>query len=1054
MKLFAALALLAAALACCCSGAEYSVQTWNVDDGLPESGITDVIQSHDGYLWVSTLNSGITRFDGVRFVDFEPPVSQPGASRGIRRLFAGQDGTLWLNGFGNYLASLRHGTFQFQYTNTIVVNSLVWDKAGRAVFETRDGNLLEGAPTAAGNFTWKVISPPDVAAGTRFFADSDGNFWYRATNGMPYRVANDTAKMVSLPDNDSQVNLLASDQSGNIAAGTGEKLLLWDGDHFENATPTNGEPEIAVKGLVSDDQGGWWVESNGRLRRCKGRRWIAEAPDWLREKRTWGRVRWEQPDRSGGFWGAYVDGGIIYVSATGALSAVTTREGLPSNRVRTMTQDSEGDAWASFESGGLVRIRPRLFQAIEKRDGLSDIVTTSVCEDTNGAIWIGTLGGTVSRWEHGVCTNFTLPQEGSHCEMSTVCADNDGRVWIGTHGNGLLVYENGMFRHAFPADEFGANIRALFVADDGDVWIASQRGLYRLARTKLQRILVPKSEADYPAALAEGADGRIWVAMNSGVLVCCNSNRVTTFQPQDPAMQCRFAAVYVDNQNTVWIGTLGAGLICFHDGQFSTLTTRDGLPKDNITEVLDDDQGRLWLGSPAGIFSVQKSRVKAWLDNGGEDPVCHSYGRDDGLPTVGCAIASQPAAWRGHDGRLWFATSKGVADIQPSDPGTAQHPPRVVLEQVRVDGLPGSFGSANQTGPEIGPSFLSSDWQKGVPIRLNPGHHQIEFRYTGLDFDDPERIQFKYMLTGLDHSWREETADRSVNYPDVPPGTYNFSVMAENSGGEWSPGKATLTLTIPPHFWETAWFRVAVLASSLALVAASVFWVLQLRHNRQLRALEHRHALERERVRIAQDIHDDLGASLTRITMLSQSALNKAEPIKAPTAELSRIYNTARSMTNAMDEIVWAINPSNDSLENLTAYFAEYIQEFLTPLGLKFNLDMPLSLPDWTVPSEIRHNLFLAFKEALNNVARHSTATEVMIALEIKGKGFTLSVQDNGCGFDAAALAAAKNQSRRNGTGNGLMNMHRRLEELGGYCVINSNPGSGTRVTLGVELKE
>ena len=1051
MNAVAALCLLLAG-SVFCSGAEYSVQTWDVDDGLPESGITDVIQSRDGYLWVSTLNSGITRFDGVHFADFEPPVSQSGASRGIRRLFAGQDGTLWMNGFGNYLASLRDGRFQIQYTNSVVLNSLVWQNAGCVVFETRDGNLLEGAPSAESNYIWKLISPPGAIFGTHFFADFQGSFWYRATNGDPYCVANGKAAIVSLPGNDSQVNLLASDQNGAIAAGTSGKLFLWNGDHFENATPTNGEPDISVKGLVSDGQGGWWVESNGRLRRCKDRKWIAEAPEWRREKRTWSRVHWEQSDKSGGFWCSYVDGGVVHISANGALSAVTTREGLPSNRVRTMTQDSEGNTWASFESGGLVRIRPRLFQAIENRDGLSDIVTTSVCEDRQGAIWIGTLGGTVSRWENGRCTNFTLPQEGTHCEMTTVFPDKQGRVWIGTHGNGLLVYENGQFRHMM--DDFGMNIRGLLVTADGQVWVASQKGLYLLENGTLQRILVPKSEADYPAALAKGADGRIWAAMNSGVLVCRNGNHMTIFQPQDPAMRCRFAAVYEDAQGTVWIGTLGAGLIRFRDGRFSALTTRDGLPKDNITEVLDDGEGRLWLGSPAGIFSVQKSRIEARLDGNGEELICHAYGRDDGLPTVGCAIASQPAAWRGQDGRLWFATSKGVAYVKPSDADTVQHPPWVVLEQVRVDGQPGLPGSAAQNDPDIGPSFLSSDRQKPMRIRLAPGPHQIEFRFTGLDFDDPERIRFKYMLKGLDSTWREETTDRSANYPDIPPGSYSFFVMAENSGGEWSRGQASLILIIPPHFWETSWFRVSALASILVLVGASVFWVLQLRHNRELRALEHRHALERERVRIAQDIHDDLGASLTRITMLSQSALNKSEPVKSPMAELSRIYSTARSMTNAMDEIVWAINPSNDTLENLAAYFAEHVQEFLAPLGLKFNLDMPLTLPEWTIPSEIRHNLFLAFKEALNNVARHSNATEVVITLEIKGKGFVLSVQDNGRGFDATALAGAKDDAKRNGAGNGLINMRRRLEELGGYCVINSAPDSGTRVTLGVELKE
>jgi signal transduction histidine kinase/streptogramin lyase len=803
--------------------------------------------------------------------------------------------------------------------------------------------------------------------------------------------------------------------------------------------------------LVSDGHGGWWVEANSRLRRCLDGQWIADATVWQDEKRTWNRVRWAQADSEGGFWMAYIDGGIVHISASGKLSAITTKQGLPSNRVRTLTLDREGNVWASFESGGLVRVRPRLFQAIGSRDGLSDIVTTSVCQDSHGAIWIGTLGGTISRIDHGVCTNFTLPEEGSHSEMTTVFPDKLGRVWIGTHGDGLLVYEDGKFRPVLTTSQVGPNVRGLFVDDKNRVWIASQTGLFRFSDGKLEQMMTPKSESDYPTALVEGAGGRIWIAMNSGALGCYQDEHIGIYQPQDPAMRCRFAAVYEDAEGTVWIGTLGAGLVRFHEGQFSALTTQNGLPTDNITQVLEDGHERLWLGSPAGIMSVQKSRVDARLEGGNEDLLCHAYGRDDGLPTAGCAIASQPAAWRGTDGRLWFATSKGLANVQPADADIGRQPPGIVLEQIRVDGQPNVFAPA--TDPASAPYFLSSEQSEAAPIRLSPGRHQVEFRFTGLDFDDPERIRFKYILKGLENSWTE-SGGRVVSYDDLPPGRYDFCVAAENSEGIWSSGQASLTLIIPPHLWETRSFRVAALASILVLVAGSVFWTLQLRHNRQLRALEHRHALERERVRIAQDIHDDLGASLTRITMLSQSALNKLEPVKPPVVELSRIYNTARSMTNAMDEIVWAINPSNDTLENLAAYFAEFVQEFLTPLGLKFNLDMPLSLPEWNIPSEIRHNVFLAFKEALNNAVKHSGATEVTIVLKIREHGFMLIVEDNGRGFEMTAINGTKTGPGRNSGGNGLANMRSRLEELGGNCIVDSRPGSGTRVTLAVELSK
>ncbi|HSY18050.1 MAG TPA: two-component regulator propeller domain-containing protein [Candidatus Acidoferrales bacterium] len=1032
--------------------AEFSVRSWDVDEGLPESGITDVIQSPDGYLWVSTLNSGLSRFDGVRFVNFEPPASSQLASHGFRRLFADADGTLWLNGYGNYMASLCAGKFQWEFTGPTVINWLVWAGGGRAVFATKEGQLLERTPGAGTNNSWKIIPAPDAGGNTRFFADAQTNFWYRSTNGDLCRITGEKAATFSPDGADPQVNALAGDASNSIAVIAAQKLLVWDGTRFQDITPTNGGLEISARALVSDGQGGWWVDANNRLRRCQNRNWIAESEDWQRQKRNWSRVKWEQADALGGLWMAYADGGLIHVSAAGRLAAVTTKEGLPSNRVRIMTQDRDGNVWASFERGGLVCIRSRLFQAVGNREGLSDIVTTSVCEDGSGAIWIGTLGGTVSRWSHGVCTNFTLPQEGTHCEMTTVFPDADGRVWIGTHGNGLLVYEAGQFRHVLAFNQTGANIRGLFASRDGRVWIASQDGLFRLFNGELRQLQTPKSEADYPTALAEGAGGKIWVAMNSGALVSCIGDQVTTFDPADPAMRSRFSAVFEDAHGTVWIGTLGAGLLRFQEGKFSAITTRDGLPTDNITQVLDDEAGNLWLGSPVGVISVRKDSLAAQLHGTNQNLVCHAYGRNEGLPTVGCAIASQPTAWRGRDGRLWFATSKGIASVLSPDSSPPQHPPLVVIEDMHVDGEPGKPVVRGQNEAAAAPWYLTSDNRPGAPVKLTPGRHEVNFRFTGLNFSDPERIRFKYMLEGLETAWAEST-ERTVSYRNVPPGEYHFRVQAQNSDGQTSAAEAVLDIIIPPHIWETRWFRFTVLGMILISVAGTVFWVLQVRHKRELRALEHRHALERERTRIAQDIHDDLGASLTRITMLSQSAMNRIEPVKTPGTELSRIYQTARSMTNAMDEIVWAINPSHDTLESLAAYFAEFVQDFLSPTGLKFNLDMPLGLPQWNISSEVRHNLFLAFKEALNNVVKHSKATEVVITLEVRRGGFVLSVADNGCGFDAMEPAGSKLEPVRRVRGNGLNNMRRRLEELGGRCTVTSRPGGGTRVAFEVELQ-
>ena len=1014
---------------------DYMVKTWDVDDGLPESSISDVAQTPDGYLWVSTLNSGVSRFDGVRFVNFDLPFAAKFPSHGVRRLFVDASGALWLNGFGNYLASLRQGEFHLEPPSPVVIIWLVSSGSNQVVFSTKEGQLLESNPDDGTNSGWKTIPAPDAGQYNRCFADAQGYFWYRRLDGQVARIVNGKDELMSLESGAARFSVIAGDNAGRIAVASQEGLFVWADGVFHDQTPAQAGAGLIPRGLTSDGRGGWWLETNGRLRRCRDGKWIAESDEWHEQKRIWSRIRFEQPDGEGGLWLAYVDSGVIHIGAAGEFSLLTTKDGLPSSRVRTMMQDREGNVWASFERGGLARIRPRLFQSVGSRDGLADSVATSVCEDAGGDIWVGTFSGMVSRWHDGACTNFVLPLVGTHCEMSTVFPDAAGRVWIGTHGNGLWVWETNQFRNVLTIGQVGINIRGLFVSGDGRVWIASQDGLFYLANGEVHRVQTPESEADYPTALTEDLRGNIWVAMNTGALLELAGDHIEKFQPVEAAMRSRFAAVCVDAQGAVWIGTLGAGLLRFQNGHFVSVTTRDGLLTDYISQVVEDGAGGLWLGSPAGIISVRKEL----LSSRSIHSAFRVFGRDDGLPTVGCATASQPTVWRGRDGRIWFATANGLASVLPQDAKSKQLPPLVVIEEVLVDG---QFKKTSLGGPV----------SAAVPLDLGPGRHYLEFHFTGLDFAAPERLRFSYLLEGWDETWMENRAERSVSYNGLPPGKYRFRVKACNGDGVWSETESSVAFVVPPHVWETVWFRVASLAGGLLLVAGAALWLSHVRHQRLIRLLEQQQALERERTRIAQDIHDDLGASLTRIAMLSQSALDKTQAAQPPADEVNRIYSTARAMARTMDEIVWAINPRHDSLDSVAAYFAEFVEEFLNTSGLKFRLEIPLELPPRVITSELRHNLFLAFKEALNNTVKHARASEVIVTLAVLEKGFMLSVEDNGQGFETTAVAGIRPDSRRTARGNGLNNMRRRLEELGGRCHIESNPGRGTRVKFEVDF--
>jgi signal transduction histidine kinase len=401
----------------------------------------------------------------------------------------------------------------------------------------------------------------------------------------------------------------------------------------------------------------------------------------------------------------------------------------------------------------------------------------------------------------------------------------------------------------------------------------------------------------------------------------------------------------------------------------------------------------------------------------------------EGLPTLEC---SEGRGCKTADGRLWFPTTKGLVNVDPRHITVNPLPPPVVIEKMLVD---------DRTVAEAG--------EGSAPLKISPGRHRIEFQYTGLSLIAPQKVRFKYRLNGFETEWADAGAKRMADYNYIPPGDYSFQVIAGNNDGVWNDIGASIAFKVLPYFWQTLWFRI--LASTL-LVAASgglVWFETRRRMWRKMNRLEQQRAIEHERARIAHDIHDDLGAHLTRITMLSESTREELDnPIQAA-AGLNQIYDTARELTRAMDEIVWAVNPKHDTLDSLVSYLEQFAQNFLAMAGVRCRLGMPLELPEWRLTTEARHNLFLAFKEALNNVARHAQASEVHVCLSLKPETFELSVEDNGRGLEPGATKTKD----RFASGNGLKNMVRRLETIGGRCDIRSQPGQGTKVLFVVPFK-
>jgi len=279
----------------------------------------------------------------------------------------------------------------------------------------------------------------------------------------------------------------------------------------------------------------------------------------------------------------------------------------------------------------------------------------------------------------------------------------------------------------------------------------------------------------------------------------------------------------------------------------------------------------------------------------------------------------------------------------------------------------------------------------------------------------------------------------------LPPGHYRFHVEASNEDGVWSsPDAAVLDITVQPQFWQTSWFRGAAIVFILAIVAAIVRYVSTQKLHRQVQSLRQREALEQERARIARDLHDQLGANLTQVALLGEMAeADKNAPAEVE-SHAQQISQTARETTRSLDEIVWAVNPANDTLEGLASYAGKYAQEYFALAGLRCRADLPPQLPAVPIPPEVRHNVFLAFKEAVHNVVKHAQATEARIRLHLEPGKFTLEIEDNGRG-----LSGVDEKQNRNG----LRNMKKRMEDIHGEFSISSGANGEATVRLTVPIK-
>ncbi len=959
------------------------------EDGLPNNRVQSMLQTADGYLWVGTA-FGLARFDGVVFKVFDYG-SGDFTKDSITALAVDSKGVLWV------------GTPDGLYQR-------VQQRFHRIGREQGLGNA-------------EVRCLQALASGGVLVGASDG--LYRV-NGVVESVVPsvDVHRLQRLPGGQVLVQLADRWLEFHEAS---RKLIA----PREEFSPGN-RPAVI---LPLDE---------------KGRRWAATPEGiFLKDKSSW-RNLWVAPvDRRVSFDQIAVDSdgqpwflgsslGVLRLSGENDIvPAFTESAGI--KKASVFFVDHEKTRWLGT-ADGLVQLHPRLAMSYTEAE-LSSGECRSLFEAPDGTVWIATAAGLDS-----IKQGVVQPSRGGLAAQSgsiySVSVDAGGVVWFGKDGAGLMRLN--------PTDQAAAavhlpystpKIRVLYHDFENQLWVGMDEGLVCLKDGVVQTFKGFEAfEGRRIRAVYRERSGTLWVGTD-GFGICRLVGGDAKWYEGLTITDNRVLTIQGDSKEGIWVGTK-RGLTYFNNGNFSLFTARNALPESVVNQVFERGDGYIWLSGLKGVHRLHRETLLSIaLDK--EVPIpCVTLNRADGMESSETSGGQQPAGSFTRDGRIWVPTGRGATAIDSARVQERVQLPKVVLEEVKAGAkLSRLFVDGYYDGQVLG---AVGSQGKVVDVPSNQ-RDSLQIQYTANTFIQPSKVRFRYRLSELQKEWSEPMDRRVAVFTRLRPRHYTFEVQAMNLQGEVSPEIATFSFRVYPKLNESWWFGATVCALGTVGVAS----LLRVRWQRQRESIRAEvTSLERERTRIARDLHDDVGANMTGLGLKAQLAALEF-PGEA-SAKLQELARDIRSLVDRMREVIWAVNPECDTLENLVNYLTHSVEGFLTAAGCRCRLDVPAALPRLPVCAEARHNLLSVTKEALNNAVRHAEASEVFVRIAVDPARLQLQIKDDGCGFDPDDTEIV----RINGSGHGMGNMRKRIEDLRGVFTVRSSPGEGTEIVAELQLSD
>ena len=968
---------------------QYAHTAWKIRDGFTRGATQSIAQTSDGYLWLGT-EFGLLRFDGVRNVPWQPPPDQHLPSSNITKLLVATDGTLWI-GTREGLASWKSG----KLTQYAELAGLAVD----ALLEDHEGSVWAGGIRIP---TGRLCA---IQRGSVRCYGEEGSFGFGVQSLYEYK--------------------------GSLWAGATNGLWRWTPDpqkFYPNPDPVGGVPA-----LIEGDNGVLWIAMQGGVRQLVDGKAQAYPLPVGGQFNPYRLLR----DREGGLWIGTLDQGLLHVHQ-GKTDVFASADGLSGEFVSSLFEDREGNIWVATRDG-LDRFRDFAVPTISPKQGLSTSNVYSVLAARDGSVWLGTTDG-LNRWSDGQVTVYrkrtgrsltraaqqrTVREVGdsglSDDVLGSLFQDTRGRIWVSTL-RGIAYFENGRF---IPVNTVPRQI-VLSIAElgVGNLWIDDQdQGLIHLLGERIvERIPWAKlGHKDFASALvSDRVQGGLWLGFFQGGVAYFEDAQVrASYAAADGLGRGRVNDLHLDRDGTLWAATEG-GLSRLKTGRVATLTSKNGLPCDAVHWAMEDDVRSVWLYMACGLVRIARPDLDAWADDPSHTIKTAVLNSSDGVRSGVDFPSWSPHAARFPDGRLWFAAPDGVSVVDPRHLPFNNLPPPVHVESVKVNGK----------------EVAAADG-----IALSHRTNDLEIDYTALSLTIPERVRFRYKLEGKDTDWQDVGTRRQAYYGGLPPKAYRFRVMACNNDGVWNEAGASWNFSVVPAYYQTIWFQGLCVLAGAGLLG--LLYRLRLRQIAARLDLLYNERLA-ERTRIARDLHDTLLQSLAGVSLQLDGISKQAatNPEKTPSL-IGRVREQVDSAFREARVKVWNLRAPAIEVHGLETALRQ-LAERMGPVTTA-RCSVTVSGQPRSCSPEIEEELLRIAQEATNNASQHAQPNEIRIALEYSASSLTLSISDDGRGFDF------EEGYRKSGHW-GLKNMQERAAQIRGTCKITTAVGQGTQIEVRVPL--